>query len=762
MKQLIYSFVFTVILSSGGGAESWKENPIYLESDQVIYDQKTETLTAKGNVHIRQYSDAQEGWRHIYADVVEYQMPTSFDPKNTSKIKAWGKVRFHEPSGDLWQTDSLEFKDTFAEGRIGPLFLLTKDESRLFAQESNLINANTTHFSKVSYSPCKVCVKSYCRPEEEIKPLWQIKAEKVTHDQDQQKVTYRNARLEIKGVPVVYLPYFSHPDPKVKRKSGLLFPTYGASKDLGFHVSLPVYYTIAPNRDLTLTPIITTKQGGVIVGEYRHRFYDGDARLAGSYTHSQKTLPNAPPVLNGPRSPKPDRWHMAAQTRYDLSEQCRLRTDINRASDTTYLTRYPINRQNPSFITAKNLTSTVGLEQFREDSYWGVQGLSFQTDAPKTTPLVLPLVRFHHQQDPDRWGGILSTEAHFLSLSRQMPVAGKQATQMQRLSGGVYWKRRYLAHHGHLITFQMGSRADGYYTRHYQPSASVSTHSVEKITGRLFPQASIDWRYPLIANFSTSSWIVQPMATVITSPTLQNKNIPNEDSTLFELDDTNLFFDNRFNGRLDRVDGGHRAVYGFDNEIALPNQRRVSLFLGQSRRLDHRQMVPQGMGEDRTQSDYIGRLKVRPVSWLTGRYRVGIQPKKRYPRYSELGMCLGEKKLQFDIGHVYLHKVETGQQQAISQMNWQLRTYWADKWCLSFAQIKNLKKVVGAGSLASFLLASYQDECFQLDAGIYKTSYRDRDIRPDSGVLLQLVFRNLGSFAPLTAPKYPGSMLTTF
>ena len=37
-------------------------------------------------------------------------------------------------------------------------------------------------------------------------------------------IYFEDARLEFFGMPVAYMPYFSAPDPTVKRKSGFLMP----------------------------------------------------------------------------------------------------------------------------------------------------------------------------------------------------------------------------------------------------------------------------------------------------------------------------------------------------------------------------------------------------------------------------------------------------------------------------------------------------------------------------------------------------------
>ncbi len=731
--------------------------PILFKADEITYQEHDKIIIAKGNVEVTQYV-LNVGWRVLRSDRLR------FDQKQ-DKIFVYGNVKLKEPTGDIIFTESAEFTGDFKKGVIETLRLWTKDESQLSAANGYREDGNETHFKKAIYSPCKVCRKD---DGGSTLPLWQIKAEKIIHDKESQTITYYNARLELKGVPVFYMPYFSHPDPKVKRKSGLLFPTYGVSKDLGTLVSLPVYYAIAPNHDLTITPIKTTKQGGIITSDYRHRFRDGEAAVSVSYTKTRGLQPaTTPQPLNGPRLPKADRWHLMSKVKYDIDDERRVSLDLNRASDTTYLGRYPIvTHRVPSFIQNRNLTSSVNFEKFHGESYFGAKGLSFQTDAPKTTPLVFPTARYHNQYESDKLGGILSTDGNLLSLSRQTPVPGRLATQMQRLSSGISWKLPYQTRNGQLLTFQASGRMDAYYFRRYQfssaPLSSPQRAHLEHTTGRIFPQTSVDWRYPLLKQLAHADWILQPMAMAVASPSqLINMRTPNEDSTTFELDDTSLFLPNRFDG-IDRTDTGYRAVYGAENTFYFSRQRSVNVFLGQSRRLDHRQVVASGLGEDQNQSDYVARIKVKPIKWLTTRYRCSINPQDNKPRYSELGFTVGQKAFRFDAGYVYLNKKATVKQKDISQVNFQISSQVVENWSLSLGQIRNLKHNRGGSSLANFLLATYKDECFQVDAGLYKTSYTDRDIHPDSGFLVRITFKNLGNFAPYNAPTYPGSSLTTF
>jgi LPS-assembly protein len=745
------AFFACIILCFLSCCQAQETEPILIQADEMTYKQQEEILLIQGNVKISKKDSQTQNWRTLLADEVRYH-------QKEKTLYATGNVRIQEPTGDVIHVQKGQISEDFQNGLLDGLYILTQDEARFASQKGKKISG-TTQLQQATYSPCALCKANVMEA-----PLWQVRAEEINHDQNSKTVSYKNARLEMKGIPVFYFPYFSHPDPTVKRKSGLLPPMFKVSKDLGFVVAQPVYYEIAPNRDLTITPMFSEKQNPVMVAGYGHRFLNGELKTTASYTKTHGIKKLAYGEWNGPRPPHPNRWHFSTLAQYHMSDDKRLLIDVNRASDTTYLSRYPIRNQMPAFFQNRNLTSTLTFERFGVNRYFSTTAYAFQTDTPKTTPAVAPKAYYHQQMQPEKFGGVFTLEGGILSLSRQMSVPGRLGTQLQRGTLGAYWKKPWFFNSGHILTLKTSLRTDAYYTRRYYVSdmpAPKSLQHTERTTGRIFPQGALEWKYPLIKHLNQANWILEPKAMVTASPQkLNNLHIPNEDSNTFELDDTTLFLMNRFHG-VDRVDVGQRAVYGVDNTIQLPKQRSFSVFLGQSRRLDHRQAILKNLGEDQNQSDYIARIKIRPASWFSTRYRTALQPsKKMRQRYSEWGAVFGKKRLQLDVGFMYLDKTANLRNENVSQVNWQLKSQLTEIWSFSFAQIRNLNRQKNRASLANFLQATYHDECFKMDLGIYKTETQDRDIRPDSGFLVQLSFKNLGGFAPATAPMYPGSVLT--
>ena len=84
-------------------------------------------------------------------------------------------------------------------------------------------------------------------------------------------IYFEDARLEFFGQPVAYMPYFSAPDPTVKRKTGFLMPWMTSSSTNGFGVEIPYYWALAPDYDFTFSPRLMTQQGALLRGEFRQR-----------------------------------------------------------------------------------------------------------------------------------------------------------------------------------------------------------------------------------------------------------------------------------------------------------------------------------------------------------------------------------------------------------------------------------------------------------------------------------------------------------
>ena len=97
-----------------------------------------------------------------------------------------------------------------------------------------------------------------------------MKAKTIFQDNEKKTIYYDHARIHLFNLPVFYLPYFSHPDPSVNKRSGFLMPTVETDQNLGDSFSIPVFYNIKSNIDLTFTPTLKSKSNDFYLMNYRH------------------------------------------------------------------------------------------------------------------------------------------------------------------------------------------------------------------------------------------------------------------------------------------------------------------------------------------------------------------------------------------------------------------------------------------------------------------------------------------------------------
>jgi LPS-assembly protein len=242
-------------LAKPSAAEGDKQ--MLVQANEVQYDHVNERVSAVGNVQIYYNGST------IEADKVTYN-------QKTKRLRAEGNVRLTETSGNITYGDILELNDDYRDGFVDSLRLETPDATRFAAARADRASGNYTVLQSGVYTACEACKDDPKKP-----PLWQVKAARIIHDEGEKMMYFEHGQLEFFGKPVAYFPYFSAPDPTVKRKSGFLIPTFSSSSKVGFSAEIPYFWALAPNYDLTLTPTITTRQGPLMQAEFRHRLMNG-------------------------------------------------------------------------------------------------------------------------------------------------------------------------------------------------------------------------------------------------------------------------------------------------------------------------------------------------------------------------------------------------------------------------------------------------------------------------------------------------------
>ncbi|PWC82018.1 organic solvent tolerance protein [Azospirillum sp. TSH100] len=703
--------------AGANGTES-KQEPVLLTADQVTFDEVNSVVTASGNVELAQ------GKRSVHADKITYN-------QKTKVVTATGKIRLVEPSGDIVFADYAELTDNLKDVFIENIRVLMTDNGRMAGNEGERREGRLTRVSRGVYSPCDLCKEDPTRP-----PLWQIRAVRIVHDNEEHEVRYRDATMEIFGIPVAYTPYLSHPDPSVDRKSGFLTPSFGNNSNLGAILKTHYYWDIAPDQDATFDLHYYSQQGPLLGGQYRKRFESGRLELEGAITRGD--------VANTTTVPKEtrNRGYVAARGLFDIDDTWRAGFDIKRASDPTFLRRYYDFRED-------YLTSKVFVEGFRGRNYAAITGYSFQdmrygNSIPE--PVTLPYAQYNALGEPGSLlGGRWSFDTSLLAVSR-FKNAGPDT---QRVMAQPGWERNIVSNAGFVTTLSGSVLVAGYKAQQFNNNDPTVRGNDNISRFRFFPQGQATVRYPFVRYGESSSQLIEPIGQLTFAPKLPNGRIfPNEDSLDVEFDDVNLLQPNRFTG-IDRLDDGMRVTYGLRGAIYGYNQGSASLFLGQSIRLtDSSAGFTGDSGLEERVSDYVGRLDLQPADWLDVNYGFRVDHETFRPRRHSLNASAGVPLLRLSTSYTYVDQTTSRTavtRNRVEQASFGVSSQFTDHWNIGISHTQAMEPQ--PGPRASLAVLTYGDECllFQTiarrDYTISTTGEKDGNT-----IFFRLVFKNVGEF----------------
>lgn len=684
---------------------SEQETDIHFSADSVENNQELETVTASGNVEIIRENLT------LKADKVIYNQKEDI-------ITAVGNVILVEESGNVIFSDYVELTDKMTRGEMNDIKIILSDKSRIAARKFRQGANDKKIMTNVVYSPCDVCTAN---PE----PLWQIKAKKIEHNAEDKNVNYQNAVVEVKGVPVFYTPFLSHPDPSVKRRSGFLFPRLSTNSYLGGAIQPRYFISVSDQEDILLDPVISSKKGVVASGAYNKYFYRGDINASGSY-------------LKDPDD-KRSRGNIFMTGRYEVNDFWVADTDINYASDSAYLKDLSLPKRDDAW-----LTSRMSLQGFDNRNYASLDTyyytlLSYDLQNVNK-PTVLPVFSYENISNPTPYGAYAKNTISFASVSREHDIDSKRATMINS------WNLPYTSPFGEKYKFVASVKSDVYYVNNYSYD---DDNPYTGAAGRIFPQAGIEWRLPFVRATEDSRQILEPIIVAVAAPDSNNKvsRIPNEDSQDVELNDTNILDLDRYAG-YDRNDTGSRISYGVNWSAYGDQYGRTSLFLAQSYQFNKDQSFTEAEEQDGKFTDYVGRAYAAPNKYLDLNYRFKLDKSSLDPTYSELAASFGPDILRAYVGYIFFSSNNASSldyAEERKELYTSLRAKLTQNWSIDLYNRQDL--VNHGGSLEHGGSLNYEDECVKLMLIVSKDNSSDPDYKGDFEVSFSFFLKTLGGTA---------------
>ena len=641
------------------------------------------------------------------------------------RVEALGDVVLVEPGGTTSFADRMQLDADLEAGFVEGIAVRLADDSLAVARRGDRRDDRVTTFRDVTYTPCPVCA--------DAAPTWQINAGAVTHDQEAKVLRYEDATFEIAGIPVLFTPYFQHPDPSIERQSGFLAPTFTSDTELGLTAEIPYYWAIAPNRDLTVRPTFTTRENALLALDFRdlQRFGRTEATVSGTYGSFGDGG-------GGGGDDDRGRGHIDARGRYDLGGGWDGGFDLNLASDDTYLRRYNID--NANVLDNRGFVQRVTNDRDVELAVLGFQGLRPEDDQGRI-PFALPRLRGTFTGELDDWGGRWTVQPDLLGLYRTDGLDSRRGS----VRGEIAWPR--ISPYGDVVTASASVRGDVYAVR--GDAATGDDDGDVRWRARVLPRATLDWRRPYArADADGMSYTLEPLANLTVAPTgFDDDAIPNEDSLDLEFDETNLLRANRFTG-LDVWDEGTKLSWGVRTAGLGPDRELWSVFAGQSYRVSETDVFAGVSGLEDQLSDIVGRVGVSPHPWIDADYRFRVDAAFAQLSKSDLYVVAGPPRLRVALGHLLLEENSATGLERREEGRIAMSLRLDDNWSVLAASRRDLDEGEQIRNSAGIL---YEDACLTVVLGVERDFTSDRDALASTTVALRVGFRNLGEFGGTSA-----------
>ncbi|HUW37720.1 MAG TPA: LPS-assembly protein LptD [Rhodocyclaceae bacterium] len=511
------------------------QSPTFVSADRISGKNDVETV-AEGNVELRKAD------KELRTDHLTYW-------ENEDEVEAQGNVRL-TTNQDVITGPKLRLKLDDDTGYFEqPRYAIKRQPLGVKGQAPSL-TTGTGHASRIDFEGkdhyrLTDATYSTCGPDD---PDWYARAGSMNLDYQRQVGAASDATLVFKGVPILYSPWLSF-SLNDQRKSGFLSPTFGSTSTSGLEFSLPYFWNIAPNMDMTISPRVMAKRGAQWGGEFRYLEQNYGGQVQAEY------LPNDL-VTHQTRS------SYSFQHNQNFGRGFSGSLNLNGVSDDTYFSDLSTRMAN----IAQNNLLRQGVLSYGS-SWWNASAMvqSFQTlQDPALPPVVVPYHRLpqltlNAYRADFPLGATFSFSGEYVNFSHPTSVLGQRTTLYPQLALPLQTAAFYL-------TPKVGVSSTSYVLDRQ------AAGTPDKLT-RTLPIVSVDSGVTLERQ---TDWFGQHLTQTL-EPRLYYLYVPVRDQHLIPVFDTGLadfnfaqiFSDNRYSGG-DRIGDANQVTAALTSRLVDP------------------------------------------------------------------------------------------------------------------------------------------------------------------------------------------------
>lgn len=696
MIRLLTCIGLMMALATATAAQTGPSEDAVLVADEV-HVTPDRVLIARGNVEVFQGNVSLEAKQITY-------------DRNTDRLTFDGPLVLRDGSTVMILASAAELDTDLRNGILRSARLVLDQQLQLAAVQINRVDARYSQLYKAAVTACRICNDG--RP-----PLWQIRAKRIVHDQEERQLYLDGVQFRVGDVPVLYLPRLRLPDPTLERATGFLIPSVRTTSQLATGVKIPYFIKLGDHRDLTLVPYLSTKTRTLEL-RYRQAFRKGRVTFDAALT-------------NDDLRPNEDRFYLFGAGYFDLRRGFRLDFDIEITSDEAYLNQY-------GYSYKDRLDSAVSVSRARRDEYVSAGLIGFHSlrtgESDSTLPTVVVDAIYERRFFPKALGGELRFglvgHTHLRSSEDPTPGEGRDVT---RLHGDIRWLHGWTLAGGLRADARLGLAFDTFDTR--QDSTFGGSQS------RVFGHAALTLRYPMTRVDADGS--VQFLEPVVQLAWMdgQRINVANDESTQVEFDEGNLFSLSRFPEADRRELGGVLAV-GLNWARYDPDGWESFVSLGQIFRDEAIADFTRTSGLEGTRSDFLVAGQVRTQSGLSVGGRFLFDQSFDFAKAEVRGDWAGDV---LTLGGSYLWLVEDpaeDRSKAVSELtldgSYQFNRHWrvSGNWRYDVEDDRTARAGFGLG---------YDNECVSLVVSMERRFYNSTSVEPSTNFGFTIALRGFSA-----------------
>jgi LPS-assembly protein len=717
------------------------EDQILMQADAVTEDRKNLLTIAEGNVEVRYKGKALRADRLIF-------------DQNSQSMRAQGRVQIIDENGSITFAEEIEGDEAFDNGFATGFSVRMGKNAVATASSAIRSDGNRNTLQQAVFTNCPVCADG------KEDPTWQIRAREAVLDQEEQMISYQDAVLEIKGIPVFYIPWFAHPDPSSKRRSGFLIPDIGTSSKLGVNYEQPYYWAISPHQDLTVSPMISQKVNPLVKVDYRKRFFSGEVEFGSSFTYESD--------FNGEGDklgPKEWRSHVFGRGLFNINKDWKWGFGVEHQTDDLYDQRYDIDGEDdlrglyasqPRQLMTQLYTQGQTPDFYFEAGSYIFQGLragDFDKQFPKVAPAVFTEKVFDFGN-----AGQLATDFSAVALFREEaevfpgqdafdPDDDSRHLNSLRASSTADWGTQLIVGPGLVVQPFAQGRGDFY---NFIVDKGAGRQNISRFLGVAGAQVS----YPFIRRGQNVDIVIEPVvmaaygtpdANELVAPNAAPGDpgygvtlIPNEDSLVFEADESNLFKPNPNNG-YDLWEGGARAALGLSASALIGKDVEVSALIGRRWREDADPAFNELSNLNNEKSDYVASVKLDLGSVFSVGSRMRLDDSFNIDR---VDLSASANFWGFTGNARYFKVAKNAQGVEDEGIAWS-GAYKITEHFSAFAQQQ--RNISLGQDIRTALGLSFLDDCARFSLFYERSGGTDRTLGPSEGIRFEYALIGLGS-----------------